>query len=312
MIGFVFPGQGSQAAGMGKDLAEAFPVCRRTFQEADEALGMAISRLCFEGPDSELQLTAVAQPAILAASVAAWRALAEAGIAPRAVAGHSLGEYSALVAAGSLDFGDALRLVRRRGLYMQEAVPVGEGSMAAILGLDRETLEEVCRQAREEQGAGAVAAPANLNAPGQVVISGHTAAVDRAVALAQQRGARRAVRLQVSAPFHCELMRPAAERLAADLEAAAFADPAVAVVTNVDARPVRTGAEARRALAAQVTAPVRWEESVMALGAMGVTRAVEVGPGRVLCGLIKRIEAGVSCAAGGDVPSITALKEGPA
>jgi [acyl-carrier-protein] S-malonyltransferase len=310
MIAFVFPGQGSQEVGMGRDLAEAWPVCRLTFQEADETLGFPLTRLCFEGPEPDLQLTANAQPAILTASVAAWRALGEQGIRPAAVAGHSLGEYAALVAAGSLAFADAVRLVRRRGQYMQEAVPVGEGGMAAVMGLDREALEAVCRDARERAGgASMVVSPANLNAPGQIVLSGHAAGVDAAVALAQERGARRAVRLAVSAPFHCSLMQPAADRLSADLEQTPLADLSVPLVTNVDAQPIRTGAQARSALAAQVTAPVRWEESVHALAALGVRRALECGPGRVLTGLIRRIEAGIACAPAGDAASIAKAKE---
>lgn len=310
MIAFVFPGQGSQDVGMGRDLAETWPVCRRTFEEADAALGLALTRLCFEGPEQELQLTANAQPAILTASVAAWRALEDLGLSPDAVAGHSLGEYAALVAAGGLSFADAVKLVRRRGQYMQEAVPVGEGAMAAVMGLDREVLESVCREARERAGGSSmVVSPANLNAPGQIVISGHAAAVDAAVAIAQDRGARRAVRLAVSAPFHCALMQPAADRLAADLELVALSDLKVPLVTNVHARPITSGAQARAALAAQVTAPVRWEESVHALAALGVKRALECGPGRVLTGLIKRIEAGIACAPAGDVPSINRAKE---
>jgi [acyl-carrier-protein] S-malonyltransferase len=299
---------------MGADLAEAFPEARRTFQEADDVLGFALSRLCFAGPEQELQLTATAQPALLAASIAAWRALTSQGISCEMVAGHSLGEYSALVAAGALSFGDALLLVRKRGLYMQEAVPVGRGAMAAVMGLDREVLEELCREAvasRENppDGAGSVVWPANLNAPGQIVISGHTGAVDKVIALAQARGARRAVKLVVSAPFHCELMRPAATRLSVDLASTRFNDLSVPLVTNVSAEPIRSGEEARRCLALQVTAPVRWEESVRTLARMGATRALEVGPGRVLMGLIKRIEPGIVCSAAGDAGSVSSAKE---
>lgn len=311
MLAFVFPGQGSQEVGMGRDLIEAFPVCRETFQEADDTLGFGLTRLCLEGPEPELQLTVNAQPAILAASVASLRALASIGLKPEAVAGHSLGEYSALVAAGSLGYADALRLVRARGRYMQEAVPVGVGAMAAIMGLDAQALEEICAEARRGDGSGAwVVAPANLNAPGQVVISGHAAAVDAAVSLAQQRGARRAVRLAVSAPFHCPLMQPAAERLANDLRSARFEAPHVPLVANVSAEVIQGGEEARTALERQVTAPVRWEESVRTLARLGVTRALEAGPGRVLGGLIKRIEAGLSCAPAGDAASIGKLREG--
>ena len=306
MIAFVFPGQGSQAAGMGADLSEAFPVCRRTFEEADETLGFPLSRACFSGPEADLQLTAVAQPAILTVSVAALRALATLGVRPAAVAGHSLGEYSALVAAGSLSFPDALRLVRRRGTYMQEAVPVGVGAMAAIMGPGRDEIEAICREAA---AGGGVVSPANLNAPGQIVISGHAGAVDRAIELAGARGARRAVKLAVSAPFHCELMRPAADRLAADLEATRFDELSMPLVTNVDAEPILSGAEARRSLLSQVTAPVRWEESIRKLSAMGADRALEVGPGRVLMGLIKRIEPGLRCAPAGDAATIAAAKE---
>ena len=303
MLAFVFPGQGSQAVGMGKDLAAAYPICRETFQEADDTLGAALSRLCFEGPEPELQLTANAQPAILTASVAALRALAERGVRPDMVAGHSLGEYSALVAAGGLRFPDALRLTRHRGLYMQEAVPVGDGAMAAILGIDLELLREICAQ------AGGVVAPANINAPGQTVISGQTAAVDRVIVIAQEKGARRAIRLAVSAPFHCSLMQPAADRLRADLSSTRFEALQVPLVANVTGSPLRTGEEARSALLRQVTAPVLWEQSVRKLSEMGARKALEVGPGKVLMGLIKRIEPGLVCAPAGDVASIEAAKE---
>lgn len=306
MLAFVFPGQGSQAVGMGAALAEADPLCRRTFEEADETLGMALSRICFTGPEDQLQLTAIAQPAILATSVAAWRSLTAAGVRPAAIAGHSLGEYSALVAGGALSFPDALRLVRQRGTYMQEAVPVGQGAMAAVIGLTAEILEGICREASQE---GLSVTAANLNAPGQIVISGHAAAVDRAVALARERGAGRALRLPVSAPFHCELMRPAADRLAADLNAATFHDLSVPLVTNVDARPITAAADARSALIRQVTAPVRWEQSVRTLRAMGVSSAIEVGPGKVLTGLMRRIEPEISCLAAGDPASVAAAKE---
>ncbi|HET9481181.1 MAG TPA: ACP S-malonyltransferase, partial [Candidatus Polarisedimenticolia bacterium] len=264
-------------------------------------------RLCFDGPESELQLTAVAQPAILTVSIAALRALSQLGLAPDIVAGHSLGEYSALVAAGVLEFKDAVRLVRNRGLYMQEAVPVGVGAMAALMGLQAADVEIVCREA-SSGGAGQVA-PANLNAPGQTVISGHAAAVDRAIALAQLRGARRAVKLPVSAPFHCALMQPAADRLAEDLMAARFNDLRVPLVANVSASIVRGGEEARSLLILQVTAPVRWEESVNALAEAGVDRALEVGPGKVLTGLVRRIAPGIRCVPAGEAASIAAAKE---
>jgi [acyl-carrier-protein] S-malonyltransferase len=287
-VAFVFPGQGSQRAGMGRALAEAFAESREVFAEADAALGTGLSTLCFEGPDEALQLTANTQPAILAASVAALRPLLARGVRPALVAGHSLGEYSALVAAGVLCLKDALVAVRRRGEYMQEAVPVGAGAMAAILALDLATIEEACREAAQ----GEVVAPANLNAPGQIVIAGHAAAVDRAIGACRARGARRALRLPVSAPFHCELMRPAQERLAQDLARLPFGEPAVPVVNNVDARETSEGASCRDALIRQVSAPVRWQESVERLAALGVDTFVEVGPGSVLCGLVKKIAKG--------------------
>lgn len=305
VLAFVFPGQGSQTAGMGADLASTWPVCAQTFAEADETLGFALSKICFTGTDQELQMTANAQPAILTTSIAAFRVLAAEGIRPAAVAGHSLGEYSALVAAGSLSFRDALTLVRKRGIYMQEAVPLGVGAMAAIMGLELERLEQICREASDKT----TVSPANLNAPGQVVISGHADAVDRAIALAQERGARRALKLAVSAPFHCDLMQPAADRLAADLAATRFDDLTVPLVANISAAPLRTGSEARDALIRQVTGAVRWEQSVRTLASMGVTRALEVGPGRVLMGLIKRIESSIACAPAGDAATLTTAKE---
>ncbi len=285
---FVFPGQGSQKVGMGRALFDAFPESRAVFEEADQALGFPLSSLCFEGPEDQLQLTANTQPAILTASVAAARALAARGVAPRWVAGHSLGEYSALVTAGVLALADAVVAVRRRGEYMQEAVPVGEGAMAAILALDLAAIERACREAAEGQ----VVSPANINSPGQVVIAGHAAAVDRASELCRKAGAKRALRLPVSAPFHCALMMPAQERLTRDLSRLTFADPAVPIVVNVDARVARTGAECRDALVRQVSAPVRWQPSVELLGREGVDTFVEVGPGTVLSGLIKKIERG--------------------
>jgi len=284
-IAFVFPGQGSQRVGMGRTLAEARPEARAVFDVADRTLGFDLSRLCFEGPEADLQLTANTQPAILAASIAALRALEAQGLRPDWVAGHSLGEYSALVAAGVLSLEDALRAVRLRGQYMQEAVPVGEGAMAAILGLALDAVEGACAEAAEGQ----VAAVANVNSPGQVVIAGHVAAVERALGRARAAGAKRAVMLPVSAPFHCALMRPAQERLEATLAPIPFADPAVPLVNNVEARVVRSGAECRSGLVRQVSAPVRWQEVVEQLVAEGVDTFVEVGPGSVLANLVKRI-----------------------
>jgi [acyl-carrier-protein] S-malonyltransferase len=284
-LAVVFPGQGSQYVGMGRALAEAFPESRATFDEADAALGFPLSRLCFEGPEDELKLTANTQPAILTTSIAAYRALAARGIRPAWVAGHSLGEYSALVAAGALSLGDAVAAVRRRGQYMQEAVPVGQGAMAAILGLDLGAIEGACAEAAQ----GEVVSPANINAPGQVVIAGHVGAVERASALCKAAGAKRVVPLPVSAPFHCVLMRPAQERMARDLAAMPFRDPDPPLVNNVDARPVRTASECREGLVRQVTAPVRWHESVERLVAEGASTFLEVGPGSVLYGLVKKI-----------------------
>jgi [acyl-carrier-protein] S-malonyltransferase len=286
MLAFIFPGQGSQAVGMGRDLAERYPAARAVFEEADEALGFALSSLCFEGPAEELQLTENTQPAILTASVAALRAAEAEGLpAPSFVAGHSLGEYSALVAAGALPLATAVRTVRARGRYMQEAVPVGVGAMAAILGVDAETVAQACAEAAQDE----VCSPANVNSPKQVVIAGHAAAVERAVELLKTRGARKVVLLNVSAPFHCALMRPAQERLAADLAQIEFHDLRVPLVTNVDAAVVTTGAAARDALVRQVSAPVRWRESVETLtGAHGVETFVEIGPGKVLSGLVRQ------------------------
>jgi len=287
-LAFVFPGQGSQKVGMGRVWAEASPAARATFEEADEALGFPLSRLCWEGPEEDLNLTANTQPALVAAAIAVHRALAEMApeLRPVAVAGHSLGEYSALVAAGALDFADALRLVRRRGELMQEAVPVGKGAMAAIIGLDAQAIAALAADAEQ----GEVCAVANLNGPAQTVIAGDKGAVDRAVVLAKERGARKATLLAVSAPFHSPLMRPAREGMAPLLEAAPFRDPRVPVVTNVDAAPAATGAAARDALIRQIDSPVRWVESVLWMEeALGVEAFVEVGPGNVLSGLNRRI-----------------------
>ncbi|MGH7408774.1 MAG: ACP S-malonyltransferase [Candidatus Methylomirabilales bacterium] len=284
-IAFVFPGQGSQAVGMGRAFAQAFPEAAAHFAAASRALGLDVARLCFEGPEEALVLTANTQPAILTASMAALTGLEQRGVKPDFVAGHSMGEYSALVCAGALDFVDAVRIVRKRGEFMQEAVAVGAGAMAALLGLEAAAVEAVCREA----AAAGVVEVANLNAPGQVVIAGERAAVERAVAIAKERGAKRAVPLPVSAPFHCRLMRPAMERLREVLATVRLRDLRIPCVTNVDAVPVRTGAEVAEALVRQVAAPIRWVEGVERLTREGVDTFVEVGPGKVLTGLIRRI-----------------------
>ncbi len=290
---YVFPGQGSQRVGMGRSWAEAFPEARATFDEASAALGLDLVRLCWEGPEEALQLTANTQPAILTVSVAVYRALAARGLGePDAMAGHSLGEYSAHVAAGTLALADAVRLVRARGELMQRAVPVGIGAMAAILGLDAAAVAALA----EEVAAGEVCAVANYNAPEQTVLAGHRAAIERAMALAKERGAKRALPLPVSAPFHCALMAPARAALTPALDAADFSSPRLPVVVNIDARPVVSGEAARDALVRQIDGPVRWVESVRYLvDELGVRRFVEVGPGAVLCGLIKRIAPGTEC-----------------
>lgn len=302
---FLFPGQASQYAGMGRDLAELFPESRAVFDEADAALGFFLSKLCFEGPEEELRLTENTQPAILTVSVAVYRALEKRGIVPDYAAGHSLGEYSALVAAGSLDFSTAVKLVRGRGRYMQEAVPAGEGAMAAILGMSPSDVAEVCRKAQDHE----VVSPANLNSPEQIVISGHAGAVKRAVEIASQSGAKRAVMLPVSAPFHCALMAPAQQRLEPDLHAAAFGPLRFPLITNVDASEVTSGAEARNALIRQVTAPVRWLDSIREMIESGVTVFVEAGPGKVLNGLLRQIDRSVRCLNVEDSASLQATLE---
>jgi [acyl-carrier-protein] S-malonyltransferase len=295
MIAFIFPGQGAQKVGMGKALAEAFPLCRQTFEEADDALGESLSSLCFEGPESQLLLTEYTQPAILAVSVAACRAVTARGVVASFAAGHSLGEYSAHVAAGTLSFADALRTVRRRGQFMQEAVPVGEGAMAAILGADADAVARACAEARAEL-AGRTVSPANLNAPGQVVIAGHADAVARAGELAKAAGAKRVIPLAVSAPFHCALMKPAEDRLAPLLRALPAQSPQIPVVANVDAEPKTSAADAVEALVRQVSSPVRWEDVVKRLVAEGARTFIELGPGNVLAGLVKKIDRSVTVA----------------
>jgi [acyl-carrier-protein] S-malonyltransferase len=291
-IALLFPGQGSQAAGMGKALAQQFPVAAQVFAEADAALGFALSQLCFEGPDDDLKLTTNAQPAIVATSIAALRALEqETGIQPAYVAGHSLGEYSALVAAGVLTLSDAVRVVRERGRLMQEAVPVGVGAMAALFSLSPEDVTAVCAEAAQ----GEIVSPANLNGGGQIVIAGHASAVRRAVAGAKARGAKRAVELAVSAPFHCALMKPAADGLAKILESITAHAPKAQVIANVTADVNPDPQRVKELLVQQVTAPVRWEESMQKLHSLGCTAALEVGPGKVLAGLLKRIVADVAC-----------------
>ncbi|HJU44272.1 MAG TPA: ACP S-malonyltransferase [Vicinamibacterales bacterium] len=290
MIACVFPGQGSQAVGMGRALADQFEICANTFAEADAALGEPLSDLIFNGPAEKLTLTENTQPAILTMSVAVWRLVEAKGLTPSFVAGHSLGEYSAHVAAGTLAFQDAVRLVRNRGRYMQEAVPVGHGAMAAILGLDEAGVNQACAEAAQ----GEVVSAANVNGGGQVVIAGTAAAVARASERAKALGAKRAVPLQVSAPFHCALMKPAEDRLAPELRAVKALAPRVPVVANVDAQVKRTAAESIDALIRQVSSPVRWESVVQRLASEGVTRYVELGPGKALSGMIKRIATGAT------------------
>ena len=305
MIAFVFPGQGSQQVGMGRALAERFDVCRETLEQADAALGVPLTALCFDGPEDALTLTENTQPAVLAVSVAAYRLLVSRGVSPQIVAGHSLGEYSAHVAAGTISFADALRTVRRRGQYMQEAVPVGTGAMAAILGLDAETVRRAC----EETAGDEVVSPANLNAPGQVVIAGAQGAVARAAARAKELGARRAMSLPVSAPFHCALMKPAEQRLEPELRSLVVSDPTIPVLANVDAEPKADAATSIDALVRQVSAPVQWEAVVLRLIAAGTDTFVEVGPGKVLSGLIKKIDRQVRIANVEDPDGLTRVEQ---
>lgn len=291
-MAFIFPGQGSQHPGMGKDLAEKFPSVRQVFEEVDEALGFSLSDLCFAGPAEQLQLTENTQPAILTSSIAALRAMEAEGFPrPDFVAGHSLGEYSALVAGGALSLADAAKTVRQRGRYMQEAVPVGAGAMAAILGADLATINAGC----EEASQGEVCSAANINSPSQVVIAGSSNAVDRAMVVLKERGAKRTMKLNVSAPFHCAMMKPAQDRLAADLETIQFSDLEVPVITNVDAQAVRLGDKIRDSLVRQVSQPVRWLESVEFLISQGVKTFIEIGPGKVLSGLVRQIDRNVQC-----------------
>ncbi len=285
---------------MGKELAEKYPVARQAFEEADEALDYKLSQVCFEGSEEQLRLTEITQPAILTASVAAWRVLSEKGLKPSYVAGHSLGEYSAHVAAGTISFADAVRTVRSRGKYMQEAVPIGVGAMAAILGMDLEKVIAVCNDAAQ----GEVCEPANINSAEQIVISGNTAAVERATKLADERGAKRAKILPVSAPFHCSLMKPAQDRLAADLHSVSFHKPPVPVVCNVDAALLNDADRSRDALIRQVTGSVKWEQSMRLLITKGVQTFVEVGPGKVLCGLMRQIDRSKTCLNVGDEASL--------
>jgi [acyl-carrier-protein] S-malonyltransferase len=285
---------------MGKELAEHHAVARRTFEAADAALGYKLSQLCFEGPEEQLRLTEITQPAILTASVAAWRVLQEKGLTPSFLAGHSLGEYSAHVAAGTLSFSEAVRAVRQRGKYMQEAVPVGVGAMAAILGMDFEKVSSVCAEAAQ----GEICEPANVNSADQIVISGNRSAVERAAKLAGERGAKRAIMLPVSAPFHCSLMKPAQDRLAADLAQVAFQKPGVPVACNVDAALVEDPEPSRDALVRQVTGSVKWDQSIHLLIGRGVERFLEVGPGKVLCGLMRQIDRTKPCSNVGDEASL--------
>ena len=299
-LAFIFPGQGSQAVGMGKELAEKYPIARQTFEEADEALGYKLSEVCFAGPEEKLRLTEITQPAILTVSIAALRVLEGRVPKPSFVAGHSLGEYSAHVASGTMTFADAVRTVRNRGKYMQEAVPVGVGTMAAILGMELEKVAAIC----EDAAQGEVCSPANINSPEQIVISGNTAAVERGTKLADERGAKRAKILPVSAPFHCSLMKPAQDRLQVDLNALKMQKPVYPVVCNVEASLVIDELRARETLVAQVTGAVRWEQSMRLLIANGVGTMIEIGPGKVLCGLMRQINRSTTCLNVGDEASL--------
>ena len=305
-VAYIFPGQGSQYPGMGRDLAENCSAALDVFEEADDALGFSLSRLCFEGPAEELQLTENTQPAILSVSVAALRAMQAEGF-PTAdyVAGHSLGEYSALVASGALRLADAVRAVRARGRYMQEAVPVGAGAMAAVIGLTLTEIEAVC----DEASQGQVCTPANINSPNQVVIAGSTKAVERAIDLLKERGAKRVLKLNVSAPFHCALMLPAQERLALDLDKIDIGDAEIPVVVNVNARACKSGSDLRKALVRQVSLPVRWQQSIELLISEGVSSFVEVGPGKVLSGLLRQINRGATGLNVEDSASLSAARE---
>ncbi len=304
-IAFIFPGQGSQAVGMGKDLAEKYPIARQTFEEADEALGYKLSQLCFEGTEEQLRLTEITQPAILTVSIAALRIFEGRVPKPSFVAGHSLGEYSAHVASGTISFADAVRTVRNRGKYMQEAVPVGVGAMAAILGMELNKVAAVCRDAAQ----GEVCSPANINSPEQIVISGNTAAVERGAKLADERGAKRAKLLPVSAPFHCSLMKPAQDRLELDLNALKMQKPVYPVACNVEATLVTDDMRARTTLVGQVTGAVEWEPSMRLLIAEGVQTFVEIGPGKVLCGLMRQIDRSKTSLNVGDDASFTKALE---
>ncbi|HEY6764596.1 MAG TPA: ACP S-malonyltransferase [Candidatus Sulfotelmatobacter sp.] len=304
-IALLFPGQGSQFVGMGKDLYDKYPVARETFDEADHVLGYKLSKLCFEGPEEKLRLTETLQPVLLTVSIAALRTLQMRMPKPSYVAGHSLGEYSAHVAAGSMTFAEALNTVRNRGKYMQEAVPIGVGTMAAILGMDSESVAAVCRDAAQ----GEVCEPANINYSGQIVISGHTAAVERAVKLADERGAKRAKLLSVSAPFHCSLMKPAQDRLEADLDKLKLQKPVYPVACNVDADLVTDAIRTRDTLVRQVTGSVRWEECMQLLIAQGAQTFIELGAGKVLCGLLRQIDRSKTCFSVGDEASLTKAAE---